>query len=186
MSNLSKNKKLNDLYLSWKNKTRPNTRWKMTGDMIGRLDWMINLFQGIESITELGPFQGCSTTAWLACGPKKLTTIDINQNIDVNEFSIISKELGIDFKFVLADDLKIEIEETDLLFIDTMHTDEHTYQELKLHAGKARKFLAFHDVNPQRFGTQAGIDRYLKENPNLWTTKYHDINDCGFLILERI
>ena len=180
------NKNLLDLYTSWKEKTRPNTRWKMTGDITGRLDWLVETFTGLETITEFGPCQGCSTAAWFACNPKKITTVDINVNLDVILYESIAKECSIDFKFIHASDIDIEIDETDLLFIDTMHTADHTYLELKNHAHKVKKFLVFHDVNPQRFGTQEGIDQYLKENFGVWKTFYHDVNDCGMLVLERI
>lgn len=180
------NNNLLELYNSWKNRTRPSTRWKMTGDITGRMDWLVETFTGVDSITEFGPFQGCSTSAWLVCGPKKIVTVDVNINLDIDQYTKIASELGIDFKFIHSSDLDIDIEETDLLFIDTMHTEEHTFLELDKHAGKVKKYLAFHDVNPVRFSTQAGIDRYLSNNPNQWKVLYHDINDCGFLVLERI
>jgi len=178
-------KTLDELYLSWKDKTRPNTRWKMTGDITNRLDWLVTTFSGLESITEFGAYQGCSTAAWLKCRPKKLTTIDITRNLDEDEYSEIAKGLRIDFRYIIANDLDIEIEETDLLFIDTMHTADHTYLELTKHAHKAKKYLAFHDVHPTRFGTQEGIDRWHAKQPVQWNVVYHDIEDCGFLILER-
>ena len=50
-------------------------------------------------------------------------------------------DLGIDFSFHVADTRKIEIEETDLLFIDTEHNYEQIQKELELHGNKARKFI---------------------------------------------
>jgi predicted O-methyltransferase YrrM len=178
-------KQLDELYMSWKNKTRPDTKWKMTGDMTGRLDWLVKTFSGLDSITEFGPYQGCSTAAWLKCLPKKLTTVDIGRALDEDLYAEIAKSIGVDFKYVIEDDLKVVIEETDLLFIDTMHTPDHTYLELTTHAHKAKRYLAFHDVNPTRFGTQEGIDRWHDEQPVRWNVVYHDIEDCGFLVLER-
>lgn len=178
-------KELEELYNSWKNRTRPNTRWKMTGDITSRLDWMVLTFSGLNSITEFGPYQGCSTAAWLKCKPKKLVTVDIDKKLDEDLYKKIAKDLGIDFTYLIHNDLEIEIEETDLLFIDTMHTAEHTYLELKLHSHKVRKFLVFHDVHPERFGTQEGIDKWLAEQPNHWNVYYHDIIDCGLLVLQR-
>jgi hypothetical protein len=85
-----------------------------------------------------------------------------------------------------SDDLAIDIEYTDLLFIDTKHTEERTYLELKKHAEKAKKYLAFHDVNPARFATPLGIKKYLDEYPGIWKEYYRDEIDCGFLVLQRI
>lgn len=183
--NLNKSQNLKILYNSWKNKTRPNTKWKMAGDMPGRMDWLVEQFSNLDSITEFGHYQGCSTTIWMACLPKKIVTVDINKFLNQKEHETIAKELGIDFKCIIDDDLAITIEETDLLFIDTMHTEDHTYKELKKHSNQVRKYLAFHDVNPKRFQTHLGIEKWLKEKNNDWKELYHDPNDCGFLILER-
>jgi len=183
--NLNKSAKLKKLYESWRNKTKSSVKWKMAGDMPSRMDWLVEKFSGLDSITEFGHYQGCSTAAWLACLPKKITTIDINKYLKQEEYKEIAEELKIEFQCIIADDLAIEIEETDLLFIDTMHTEDHTYKELKKHSDKVKKYIGFHDVNPVRFQTQAGIDRWLKEENLKWKTFYHDINDCGFLVLEK-
>lgn len=177
---------LQQLFDAWKTKTKPNTKWKMAGDMPGRLDWLVKNFSGLDSITEFGSYQGCSTAAWLMCKPKKLIAVDPGPHLDLTLYSNVAKEASVDFTFIQADDLSIEIDYTDMLFIDTMHTEEHTYKELIKHAHKAKKFLAFHDVNPARFGTPKGIEKYLNENPGKWQEYYKDIVDCGFLVLKRV
>jgi hypothetical protein len=40
----------------------------------------------------------------------------------------------------------VEIEPTDMLFIDTFHVYEQLRRELALHAGKARRFIVLHDT----------------------------------------
>ena len=47
----------------------------------------------------------------------------------------------IDFLFTEADVLKIEIEETDLLFIDTYHAYQQIKGEFELHGNKAKKYI---------------------------------------------
>jgi len=149
-----------------------------------RLDWLVENFSNLETITEFGHYQGCSTAAWLKCKPKNLTTVDIGLWLDQQIYQQIAKENHINFKCIIANDLEINITPTDLLFIDTMHSEEHTYQELKKHSNQVKKYLTFHDVNPKRFETYKGIDRWLLET-NEWETFYHDTNDCGFLVLKR-
>ena len=175
---------LDILYNSWKDKTRLNVRWKMAGDMPSRMDWLVEQFSNLESITEFGHYQGCSTAVWLKCRPKRLVTVDYANYLPQEEYQNIAKEVGVDLSIIIEDDLKVDIEPADLIFIDTMHTEEHTYKELIKHGDKAKKYIAFHDVNPDRFETQKGIDRWLETNNN-WSTLYYDINDCGFLVLER-
>jgi hypothetical protein len=172
------------LYDGFKNKSLPYIHWKMAGDMPSRMDFILNFFKGINTITELGSFQGCSTSAWLKLKPKKLTTVDIKRYLDEDIFNQAAKEINVDFKYIVQDDLIIDFEPCELLFIDTTHHAEHTYLELKRHAHKVTRYLVFHDIVEPRFGTMVGIRRYLLEKPQ-WIEKYKDLNDCGFLVLEK-
>ena len=175
---------IEEIYQSFKNRTRPNIRWKMVGDMYRRMDYIQQTFQGIETITEFGPFQGCSTAAWLMLKPKTFITIDAGVALDVELYKKAAAEIKVDFKFIISNDLETTINPCELLFIDTMHTEEHTYNELRLHADKVSKYLVFHDVAEPRFGTYAGIRKWWKDYPE-WHIKYHDNDDCGFLVLEK-
>ena len=175
---------IEEIYQSFKNRTRPNIRWKMVGDMYRRMDYIQQTFQGVETITEFGPFQGCSTAAWLMLKPKTFITIDAGVALDVELYKKAAAEIKVDFKFIVSNDLETTINPCELLFIDTMHTEEHTYNELRLHADKVSKYLVFHDVAEPRFGTYAGIRKWWKDCPE-WHIKYHDNDDCGFLVLEK-
>jgi len=175
---------IEEIYQSFKNRTRPNIKWKMVGDMYRRIDYIQQTFQGVETITEFGPYQGCSTAAWLMLKPKTFITIDAGVALDVELYKKAAAEIKVDFKFIVSNDLEIQISPCELLFIDTMHTEEHTYQELTLHADKVSKYLVFHDVAEPRFGTYAGIRKWWKDHPE-WRIKYHDNDDCGFLVLEK-
>lgn len=179
------NNKIDILFEGFKQKTLPNINWHMTGDFSSRMDAMQNLFKDVKTITELGTFQGCSTSAWLKLKPKKLITIDIKPYLDKDIFKIAAKEIGVHFEYIIADDMTINIEPCDLLFIDTSHTEEHTYQELKRHGNKALKYIAFHDVVEPKHQTMPGIKRYLQENINKWEIFYKDLVGDGFLVLKK-
>ena len=179
------NNKIDILFEGFKQKTLPNINWHMTGDFSSRMDAMQNLFKDVKTITELGTFQGCSTSAWLKLRPKKLITIDIKPYLDKDIFEIAAKEIGVHFEYIIADDMTINIEPCDLLFIDTSHTEEHTYQELKRHGNKALKYIAFHDVVEPKHQTMPGIKRYLQENINKWEIFYKDLVGDGFLVLKK-
>jgi len=175
---------IDDICESFKNRTRPNIKWKMVGDMYRRIDFIQQTFTGVETITEFGPFQGCSTAAWLSLRPKKFVTVDQGVSLDVDLYKKAAEEINVDFLFIQSSDLEIDIEPCELLFIDTMHTEEHTYQELILHADKVSRYLVFHDVTQPRFGTLAGINLWWKDHPE-WKLQYQDFNDCGFMILKK-
>jgi predicted O-methyltransferase YrrM len=176
--------KVEILYQGFKQKTLPNINWHMTGDMSSRMDFIQLMFKGVKTITELGTFQGCSTSAWLKLEPKKLLTVDINRYLDEEIFKQAAKEINVDFKYIIQDDLTINLDPCELLFIDTSHVEEHTYLELQRHSDKATQYIVFHDIVEPRFGTMPGIRRWWKNNPQ-WIEKYKDLNECGFLVLQK-
>ena len=90
-----------------------------------------------EHITEMG-VRGCvSLYAFLVSKAKKVIAIDI--------LDVWTPEVD-KLTFICANDLEIEIEQTDFLFIDTYHNYDQLKAELKLHGNKAKKYLGFHDT----------------------------------------
>ena len=137
-------------------------------------------------ITEFGVRTGVSTWAWLASKANVIRCFDIeniSQNLKLHYES--AKETKKDFTFncvnTIAD--KLEIEETDLLFIDTAHTYEQCSKELEMHSHKVRKYLIFHDTTlcPE---LNKAIEEFLKSNLN-WKTKEIFTNNNGLTVLER-
>lgn len=150
-----------------------------------------------DEVVELGVRQVVSTFALALGNPKKLRSYDLyhpsfhGANDRYNLLLDCLSETEIDFLFTECDDLKIEIEETDLLFIDTWHVYEQLKQELRLHGNKARKYIAFHDTitfgttgEGGGIGLQPAIDEFLAENPH-WSVFEHHTNNNGLLILKR-
>jgi hypothetical protein len=124
-------------------------------DINEHLPTLAKLASECEHVTEMGVRYCVSTWAFIEGRPKKLVSIDINHPSSyVNQGGAESfikveqacKDKGIDFQFIQASTLDIEIEPTDLLFIDTLHTYEQLSQELKLHASKAKKYIVLHDT----------------------------------------
>lgn len=127
--------------------------------------------------------------------PKKLVSIDIDPlekfNINVSDIKDAAKANNIEFEFILANDLEIEIEETDLLFIDTLHRYDQLKQELKLHGNKARKYIAFHDTDTfGKIGQGGGegilkaINEFLNDNKN-WVVYKKEHGSNGMMILKK-
>lgn len=136
-----------------------------------------------ESVTEFG-VRGCvSLFAFLASTAKKVVAVDI-LNVWVPDVEKLT--------FINADDLTIEIEETDFLFIDSLHTGEHLKKELDIHAKKVNKYLGFHDTfmfgqNGENggLGLMVTINEFLSNNPE-WRVVYQVENNNGLTILNRI
>jgi hypothetical protein len=143
-----------------------------------------------------------STWALLAAKPKKIFCYDILTGLDMdvfnrnlNELSDKAKDVNVDFSFSHADVLNIEIEETDLLLIDTYHEYNQIKQELKLHANKVRKYLIFHDTTtfgefgetfkvPNTIGIWPAIEEFMLENKE-WKIEERLTNNNGLTILKR-
>jgi len=151
-------------------------------------------------VTEMGVRYIVSTWAFVAAKPKKIISIDKIHPIKFNagyQFDILLNECkknNINFIFYEKDTNKIEIEETDLLFIDTLHNYEQLKNELKLHSSKVKKYICFHDVETygkrDEIGNGKGIllaiEEFLLNNINKWKIVEHKKNNNGLMILEKI
>lgn len=129
-----------------------------------------------------------------------------SDNLDLA--SRLAEEEGINFRFVIGNDLYLEIEPTDLLFIDSMHTYCHLIHELETFSPKVRKYIAMHDTSepwgdkddeeytgnyseypPQydrdKRGLWPAISDFLSRHPE-WSLQERHLNCHGFTILKRI
>ena len=150
------------------------------------------LAQQCRHVTEFGTRTGVSTIALLAAQPETLITYDIQRAAEVE---LIAANAGrTAFTYRIEDVETTTIEETDFLFQDTKHTGRHVYDLLKRHAGKVRKYLAFHDTEscaerdpwfPDEPGILWGISRYMKRHPE-WRLVKHYANCNGLTVYERI
>jgi len=159
-----------------------------------------------ESVIEMGVRGIVSTYAFLMSKCKKLTSIDIvNPSVhgsNIQEVYEIASSAGIDFKFIQADTLKIEIEPTDLLFIDTLHAYDQLRQELALHSDKAKKYIIMHDtvtfgqyghtveepgmLFPNIKGLSYAIQEFMESHRNQWAYDRIYYNCNGLTVLKRI
>lgn len=183
-------------------------------DINEHLPTLLKYANKVKHITEMGVRDVVSTWAFLMAQPDRLVCIDIVRSDNITEMiSIASIEKRTHVTFTKADTTKMEIEETDLLFIDTLHTYSQLKNELKLHADKVRKYIIFHDVvtyghkpEPSSFDTHKGkvwqapevlanykdgdkgllpaIQEFLEANPN-WNIVEHCLNNNGLMIIER-
>ena len=183
-----------------------NTLYNTPSDINEHFPVIVKYGQECETITEMGVRWVVSTWAWLACKPKRLISYDLfnpsHWGSSIEDVEDTAQAYGINFKFVQADILKIEIEETDLLFIDTWHTYDQLKAELALHASKVKKYICFHDTTSYEYkdeplhhenswgketsnkGIWPAIEEFLNSNPE-WKLKERLTNNNGFTIIER-
>jgi hypothetical protein len=152
-------------------------------DICEHFPLMLKYGKQSEHITEMGVRSVVSTWGWIASKPKKLICYDIAPCPVKNAVDTCA-DLGIDFSFHVADTREIEIEETDLLFIDTDHTYDQMKKELELHGNKARKFIVFHDT-AWAYDMNQAIKEFMEANPH-WVDEEEVMNNHGFKIIKRI
>lgn len=148
-----------------------------------------------DSITEFGVRSGESTRAFLVTG-KKLRSYDIYKYGTVIELFSHAQELGHDVEYISAHVLYLDIENTDMLFIDTLHCYPQLRDELLLHAGKVNKYIALHDTvtyghrdevelhRYEKIGLIPAVEEFLEQNSD-WHIKHHYENNNGLMVLER-
>lgn len=175
--------------------SRRNQEWSINQHM----DTIKGYAGQCEHITEFGTDVGFSTIALLCGRPKKLITYDIiRQDEDVDLIEGVARDYtDTEFIFKLESSLETEIEETELLFIDTLHTYYQLKQELALHCDKVSKFIIMHDteghaytdemeypIPPNERGLQPAIREWLEDHPE-WVLHEHFTYQYGLSIYRR-
>lgn len=162
-------------------------------------------------VTEMGTRFAVSTLAFIIGKPKKFVAIDLNYHFFQpyeKEVKNFAKLCETEFEFVEGDVLKMDIEQTDFLFIDTLHTYNQLSKELRKHESKVNKWIALHDTvtfgyrdedfytngkisedvigdKIEKSGLYVALLDFLGENKN-WKIKEHFTNNNGLTIIERI
>jgi hypothetical protein len=173
-----------------------NQKCSTPSDINEHLPTLKRYAEECDHITEMGVRWVVSTFAFMMGKPKTLISYDIdpleNWGISTEELTTGANKNGIDFKFKLANTLELEIEETDLLFLDTDHTYNQVKGELSLHGNKSKKYIIFHDTtsfefqgtNGDTIGLWPAIEEFITENPH-WKIYERFRNNNGLTILKR-
>ena len=106
-------------------------------DINEHLQMLMDLAKG-HDVIEFGARGGVSTAA-LLYSAKSFTSYDI-------EPRQLDHLLKLGLNFIQADDLEIPQVECDVLFIDTHHSYQQLWEELKRHAEGVKKYIVMHDT----------------------------------------
>ena len=94
-----------------------------------------------ESVTEFGIALGYSTRAFLSSNASKIRSYDVNIYHTIPELFAAARRAGKDAQFIQASTLATSIEQTDFLFVDSLHTYKQVKQELELHGKHVTKYI---------------------------------------------
>ncbi len=179
---------------------------KTPGDINEHLPTLKKYTEECSHVTEMGARWGCSTFAILSGNPKKFVSYDIKKHENIFLAEQLSEKNEIPFIFKIENVLHTEIEETDLLFIDTWHRYGQLKEELRLHASKVRKWIILHDtetygekdepdwgglytettvLSKEKQGLNSALTEFLEKNPE-WKIQKVYKNNNGLTIIERI
>jgi len=151
-----------------------------------------------ESVVEIGVDTGTSAIAIMAGLPDKFIGIDIRKKDEVIELLYkFARENNIKYEFIQKSSLELEIESTDMLFIDSLHMYEQLKQELIRHHAKVNKFIVLHDTvlcgdsgmdfPGKRYpghGLMKAVQEFLKEYKE-WSILKHYTERFGLMVLKR-
>lgn len=115
-------------------------------DINQHLPVLLEYAKQVKTIAEFGVRYAVSAYAFAASRPKKLICLDINKTDSAVEFCDLCQRENINLQFDVADSTRYDLEQVDLLFIDTLHTYSQLKKELELHNFKVNRYIVLHDT----------------------------------------
>lgn len=190
--------KIDEIYLKYKN---------TPSDINEHLETLKNFASECETVTEMGVRDVVSTWALLSAKPKKIISYDIRYHTNIENVKKMALDNDLNFSFFVQDVLTVNIDNTDMLFIDTLHTYNQLVSELKLHSKNVNKYIILHDTTTfgekdefiynhasdlvkntktEKQGLKKAIDDFLKfDDGTNWLIHREYINNNGLTILKR-
>lgn len=142
-------------------------------------------------ITEFGTRNVTSTWAFAYSYPEKIVFYDTIHNSHIDNFIQICNKEGVNAVYKQENTRTARIEETDLLFIDTLHTYDQVKAEL-LNFNRVKKYIILHDTkifgnvdyDGRGIGIKPAIKEFLNNNTN-WAVEYETDNNNGLMVLRN-
>ena len=183
-------------------------------DINEHLSVLRELARSVNKITEIGVNNMCATWALLQGLSEQKQPASYTgyfSSLPPPQDLLLAKKLAtenaISFSFKRGDELLIEIESTDLLFIDSIHTFVHLTYELEKFSPHVKKYIVMHDtsapwgeqndrayqgnyseypieIDRSKKGLWAAIEDFLLKHPE-WTLKERLLNNHGLTLLQR-
>ncbi len=136
-----------------------------------------------------------STVALLHGRPQRFVTYDTRKSGEVERLKTMAGETA--FEFRIGDSRTVEIEPTEMLFIDTVHNAPHLSAELERHHAKVSRWIVLHDTvsfgengeqtdptKPPLPGLRWAVRSFLK-NHSEWVVIRDDVNNNGLMVLSK-
>lgn len=149
-----------------------------------------------QTTMEFGVGYGRSTRAFIAALLKtngSHNSYEIKQLEGVGELFTRALEHKLNAMFRLQNILTTEIEEVDMLLVDSHHTYIQVKAELELHGNKVNKYILFHDTvlfgdegqDMGSLGIRPAIDEWMEQHPE-WVIIEERLNNNGMLVIGKM
>jgi len=160
-------------------------------DIHEHLPIISHLTSECKHATELGVGWAQSTRAFLR-HDVEMHSYEYKPLPGIEQFFADARAAGRNVTLHIADTREVEIAETDIMLVDSLHIYEQVQKELELHAGKVRKYLLFHDTtlfaDQGEFGGRGiwpAVQEFIDSHPE-WQLIDRRHNNNGLTILKRV
>ena len=126
-------------------------------DIYEHLQTLLDYSKECKHIIEFGVRWVVSTWCFILYSNKTIS-YDVKYHPNIEELKNVTLEYNINFEYRLEDVLKTDIEQTDLLFIDTLHRYNQLIMELHKHSKKVNKYIILHDTTLFGLGDESLYD----------------------------
>lgn len=179
---------------AWRQLQQEHQRLRdLPSDIHEHLDTLSVLAGRVEHVTEFGVRDVVSTIGLLCGRPRAMVSYDTYRSPRVPWLINLCHHAGADWTFREEDVLDAEPVETDLLFIDTLHTYAQLTAELERHSGGVSTYIVLHDTTTfgdrGEDGTTPGIWRATEQflaSHGHWSLRARFTNNNGLTVLERV
>lgn len=163
-------------------------------DINEHMPYLKELASTCNHVTELSCWNNGALMALASGRPKKLISVCPNEKPEWQLFHSRRLTMGdrTTFTSMLGHPLAAVIEETDLLFISTVHNGEFLLQELTRYADKVRKFIVIQNTGVYGEngdgggkGLRHGVADFLERNEH-WDVAHDDRKCNGIMTLIRL
>lgn len=167
-----------------------------------RNEMLMQMATEVESIGELGIYQGTSFCLMMLQKPKKMVGVDITLNkwrLGIHGSppleplaKTFAEENSIELVMHQCSSISPEcVHNLDMLHIDSLHSKDHLEKELELHAKHINRYIAFHDTKLSsgqtggEFGLWKVVEKFLNKNPEWELKEHYTQGRCGHAAIQR-
>jgi cephalosporin hydroxylase len=161
-----------------------------------RYKHLIELGNQVETVSELGVWQGRTMALFMGQNIKKIYGVDLDLSRFNKKLRRIFQEYAeknnIQWELIESTSTSANaIREVELLHIDSLHTPTHLQAELDLHSKFVSKYITFHDTklgnpfNGTQFQLWRVIEKFLNDNKDWRLYEHYMLGKCGHATIKR-